>query len=173
MQPSVGLVTVVMPVRDGGAWLAETVRAVAAQRGVRLQCIAVDDGSTDGSATLLRRHGWTVLATDGVGPNIARARGLTVAAGDMIAFLDQDDVWHPDHLALGSRMLEAVPEAPAVVARRVAFRGRCPPLGGRRLGPPTFDPWAVYPINVIDAPSMVLVRRGPLESAGGWPADRR
>ncbi|MEI6637556.1 MAG: glycosyltransferase family A protein, partial [Planctomycetota bacterium] len=141
------LVTVVMPVFDGLPWLEETIASVAAQRGVRMQRIAIDDGSTDGSADLLRRRGWTVLSTNRAGPNVARARACTVAEGDVVAFLDQDDIWHPDHLALAVGTLGAIPAASAAVAPRIPFFGRHRPrLGGRRNGPPMFDPWAVYPV---------------------------
>ena len=170
---SEALVTVVMPVFDGLPWLEETIAAVASQRGVRMQRIAVDDGSIDGSADLLRRRGWTVLSTSRAGPNVARARACAVAEGDVVAFLDQDDVWHPDHLALALGTLGAIPAATTAVAPRIPFFGRHRPrLGGRRNGPPTFDPWAVYPVNLIDTPSMAVVRRPALEAVGGWPADR-
>jgi hypothetical protein len=167
------LVTVVMPVFDGLPWLEETIAAVSSQRGVRMQRIAVDDGSIDGSADLLRRRGWTVMSTNRAGPNVARARACAVAEGDVVAFLDQDDVWHPDHLALALGTLGAIPAARAAVAPRIPFFGRHRPrLGGRRNGPPTFDPWAVYPVSLIDTPSMAVVRRPALEAVGGWPADR-
>ena len=167
------LVTVVMPVFNGLAWLEETIRSIDAQRGVHLERIAVDDGSTDGSADLLRRRGWTVLSTDRVGPNAARARATRLATGDLVAFLDQDDVWHPDHFSLAADTLELLPRAPAAVGPRLAFSGRSRPwLGGRRRGPVTFDPWAVYPITIIDTPSMAVIRRSALDAVGGWPADR-
>ena len=167
------LVTVVMPVFNGLPWLEETVLSVAAQRGVRVQRIAVDDGSTDGSTDLLRRHGWKVLSTDRVGPNVARALACADAEGDLIAFLDQDDLWHPDHLGVAAGTLEAMPSATTAVAPRIPFFGRSRPrLGGLRHGPPTFDPWAVYPVSLIDTPSMAVVRRAALEAVGGWPEDR-
>ncbi|MGA1769908.1 MAG: glycosyltransferase family 2 protein [Steroidobacteraceae bacterium] len=168
-----GLVTVVMPVFDGLPWLEQTLASVDAQRDMRMERIAVDDGSTDGSADLLRRRGWTVLSTDRVGPNVARAHGLANAEGSMVAFLDQDDIWHPEHLALAADTLGAMPSAGAAIAPRIPFFGRhLPRLGGHRHGPATFDPWAVYPVSLVDTPSMAVVHRTALEAAGGWPADR-
>jgi glycosyltransferase involved in cell wall biosynthesis len=167
------LVTVVMPVFNGLAWLEDTIHSVTAQKGVRLECIAIDDGSTDGSGDLLRRYGWRVLTTDRLGPNVARAHGLDHATGDLIAFLDQDDIWHPDHLALATAALSSFPQAEAAVATRVIFSGRSRPrLGAPRRGAPTFDPWAVYPINIIDTPSMVVIWRRALDAVDGWPVDR-
>ncbi len=167
------LVTVVMPVFNGGEWLKETILAVEAQRGVPFETLAVDDGSTDGSADLLRSRGWRVLSTNRVGPNVARARALEEAKGTLIAFLDQDDLWHPDHLALAAQSLQSNPRALAAVARgRPFFTRSHPRLGERHHGPSTFNPWAFYPITLIDTPSMTVVRRSALDAVGGWPADR-
>jgi Glycosyl transferase family 2 len=166
-------VTVVMPVFNGVEWLDETIHSVEAQRGVQFERIAVDDGSTDGSAALLRSRGWRVLSTNRVGPNGARARALEEAKGKFIAFLDQDDLWHPDHLALAVQSLKSNSRALAAVAKGLPFIDRRRPrLGGRHHGPLTFNPWAFYPITLIDTPSMVVIRRSALEEVGGWPADR-
>ena len=166
-------VTVVMPVFNGVEWLDETIHSVEAQRGVQFERIAVDDGSTDGSAALLRSRGWRVLSTNRVGPNVARARALEEAKGKLVAFLDQDDLWHPDHLALAVQSLSSNSPALAAVGKgRPFFNRSCPRLGGRHHGPLTFNPWAFYPITLIDTPSMVVIRRSALDAVGGWPADR-
>jgi hypothetical protein len=162
-----------MPVFNGAAWLDQTLSAVDAQRGVRLERIAIDDGSTDGSGGMLEQRGWRLLKTDRLGPNVARARAQVLATGESVAFLDQDDVWHPDHLLSAAQALEARPRCAAAVSARVAFSGSSPlGLGEERRGPAVFDPWSVFPINLIDAPSMVVIRRAALMRSGGWPADR-
>lgn len=169
------LVSVVMPVFDGLPHLAATLAAVDDQRNVRLQRIAVDDGSSDGSRRLLERTGrWLVRATDRVGPNVARATGLREVDGEYVVLLDQDDIWHPTHLDTSIAALRTHPEAGAVVASRQVFRNAADlRLGGVFHGPHRFDPWAVFPVNVIDTPSMVVARRQALQRAGGWPVDRR
>jgi len=168
------LVTVVMPVFDGMRWLGATVASVAAQHGVRLQLLAIDDGSGDGSGAFLRREGWTVLETARTGPNAARVAALARAEGELVALLDQDDLWHPEHLTLATATLAARPTAPAAIGPRRMFDADGPPprLGAARSGPASFDPWAAYPVNLIDAPSMAVIRRDALVAAGGWPSDR-
>lgn len=168
------LVTVVMPVFDGMRWLGTTTASIAAQRGVRLQLLAIDDGSGDGSGAFLRQEGWTVLETSRAGPNAARVAALAQAEGEFVALLDQDDLWHEEHLTIATATLAARPTAPAAIGPRRMFEADGPPprLGTARSGPATFDPWATYPVNLIDAPSMAVIRREALVGSGGWPSDR-
>ena len=168
------LVTVILPVHNGMPFLPATLAAVAAQPQVRLQCLAIDDGSSDASAAILAAApGWTVLQTPGRGPNPARQLALGQAEGEFVAFLDQDDIWHRDHLARGVAALRKDPAAAAVVAPRQAFeRDEQLRLGGRVKHSRQLDPWALFPITVIDTPSMVLLRTDRLREAGGWPDDR-
>jgi hypothetical protein len=170
-----GLVTVIMPVYNGRRHLPDTLRGVAAQAGVTLQCLAVDDGSEDGSREFLRdQTGWQLLETNRLGPNPARDLALRSAEGEFVTFLDQDDLWHPGHLRQCLETLRAFPHSSAVVAPRRAFQdGQSVRLGGAHRGPKTLDPWAIHPVNVIDTPSMVVIRRPAVLEVGGWPSDRR
>lgn len=168
------LVSVIVPVHDGLPLLGETVSSVEAQSHPSVECIAVDDGSRDGSGEWLRaRGGWQVIAGGGLGTNRARARGIEAARGDFVALLDQDDLWHPEHLALCLDALARHPDAPAAVGRRRTFRRTSDLALSPAAGPVVRrDPWNWYPFGVIDTPSMVVFRRGPLDAIGGWPADR-
>lgn len=168
------LVSVIVPVHDGLPLLEETVASVEAQTHGDVERIAVDDGSSDGSGDWLReRAGWRVLPAGGLGTNRARALGLAEAEGDFVALLDQDDLWHPEHLACCLGSLREWPDAPAAIGRRRTFRRR-PELGLSTVPGPTVrrDPWRWYPFAVIDTPSMAVIRRTALDAVGGWPADR-
>jgi rhamnosyltransferase len=88
-------VTVAIPVRDGGAVLAETLAAVRAQRlGRPIELLVADSGSRDGSAELARRHGATVIEVDPGDFSHGGTRGLLArsASGSHVAFLTQDAV---------------------------------------------------------------------------------
>jgi glycosyltransferase involved in cell wall biosynthesis len=97
-------VSVIIPTRDRCARLRRALRSVLTQRDIDFEVVVVDDASTDGSAG-------TVEALDDprvrlvrndvpLGESGARNRGITHARGTWIAFLDDDDVWAPDKLAL-------------------------------------------------------------------------
>jgi hypothetical protein len=167
------LVSVVMPVFNGRVFLPETFEAVDRQSYPNVERIAVDDGSADGSVGAIQRHGgWTLRSLDRGGSNRARCEALTAARGDFIAFLDQDDLWHPDHLACCVAALEQHVDLPAAVGRRQRFRqaGELR-LSGSASEAVQYDPWRLFPFQVIDTPSMVVVRRSALDAIGGWPQE--
>lgn len=89
--------SVVTPVFNRAALLAETLRSILAQRYDDYEVLVVDDGSSDGSADVARSFGAKVrvLEQHNQGPGAARNLALKHATGDYIAFLDSDDVWFP------------------------------------------------------------------------------
>jgi glycosyltransferase involved in cell wall biosynthesis len=107
-------VSVVVPSRDRWERLSRTLETVLAQRGVRLEVVVVDDGSTDGTADRLAERGDArvrILRHDASrGVANARNTGMEAARGEWIAWLDDDDLWAPDKL---SRQLEAAEAAGA------------------------------------------------------------
>jgi glycosyltransferase involved in cell wall biosynthesis len=108
MSPSV---SVVIPLYQAAAYVSETLDSVAAQTAPPAEVIVVDDGSRDGGAEVARAHplGPVVLSQSNAGPAAARNAGIRAAGGELIAFLDADDLWHPEKLA---RQLEVFRMAP-------------------------------------------------------------
>ena len=96
------LVSVVIPVFNGERFLREAVQSVLDQQYAPLEIIIVDDGSTDGTATVARSLPATVryLHQPNQGPAAARNRGIEQAQGGLIAFADADDLWPPAKLEL-------------------------------------------------------------------------
>ena len=101
-------VSVIVPVYNGQNYIAEALASIAAQTHPPHQVLVVNDGSTDGTAELLR--GYEVLHTPRVGPAAARNRGLANAIGDLVAFLDADDLWCSGHLERAVACLRQQPE---------------------------------------------------------------
>lgn len=133
-------VSVVIPCYRCGATIAASVASIAAQTRRPRQVLLVDDFSGDGSLAILHalaaRHppGWIqVIASErNGGPSRARNLGWAAATQPYIAFLDADDTWVPDKLALQLQALEADPTI-AIIGHRMAVRARnqpVPPLRG-------------------------------------------
>jgi glycosyltransferase involved in cell wall biosynthesis len=105
------LISVILPVHNGERFVAHALNSVFAQGYDDLDVVVVDDGSTDGTAAVLARYGAriTVIAQENAGPAGARNTGLAHARGDIVAFIDADDLWHPRKLEVQLRELVAEP----------------------------------------------------------------
>ncbi len=88
------LISIIMPVHNGEKYLAEALRSIEKQNYNPLEIIVIDDGSIDNSAQIARAFPnvlYNYYACDG--PAAARNRGLEIAQGSFITFLDCDDFW--------------------------------------------------------------------------------
>jgi glycosyltransferase involved in cell wall biosynthesis len=85
---------------NGERYLAEAIESILNQTYRRLEIIVVDDGSTDETAAVAARYGDRIryVRQDNGGAPTARNLGLSLVAGEFIAFLDSDDLWHPEKL---------------------------------------------------------------------------
>lgn len=97
-------VSVVIPVYNSEAWLEDCLSSVLAQTGVTLELICVDDGSTDGSASILQHiaekdERLRIITQSNSGQSVGRNRGLDEAAGRYVIYLDSDDFWQGDRLS--------------------------------------------------------------------------
>jgi len=107
------VVSVVMPTYNHGTFLADAIDSVFKQTLEEFELIIIDDGSTDNTPEIL------ATITDGRvrcfrtanrGKSAARNLGLEKATGKYLAFLDSDDVYHPEKLDLQVSLLEKNPE---------------------------------------------------------------
>jgi glycosyltransferase involved in cell wall biosynthesis len=109
---SQALVSVIIPVFNGERHLAAAIESVLAQDYPSRELIVVDDGSTDGTAAIVERYPQAGrLAQPNQGHGVAKNTGLAIASGEMIAFLDADDVWRPSKLRL---QVEGLRQNPAL-----------------------------------------------------------
>lgn len=96
------LISVVIPNYNYGRYLPEAIDSVLAQSYSNTEIVVVDDGSTDNSEDVLRNYEdrvrWFSQRNQGV--STARNAGVEKSRGELIAFLDADDVWLPNKLAL-------------------------------------------------------------------------
>jgi len=94
------LVSVILPVYNGQQFLAEALDSVLAQTYPQMEVLVMDDGSSDNSSSIATQYLTIVyhkLAHQGVAA--ARNAGVRLSTGDILAFIDQDDLWTPDKTA--------------------------------------------------------------------------
>lgn len=95
-------ISVVIPLFNGGRFIAQALDSVFAQQLPAAEVIVINDGSTDDGPEVVANHrnknSIVLLHKPNGGQSSARNLGVEHAHADLIAFLDQDDVWYPDHL---------------------------------------------------------------------------
>lgn len=94
------MLSVIIPAYNATRYLAAAVASVRPQLAADDEIIVVDDGSSDATAALAAELGATVLRQENLGPAAARNRGIEHARGDLLAFLDADDLWTATKLAV-------------------------------------------------------------------------
>lgn len=105
------LVSVVVPVFAGERFLGEALETIAAQSYSHLETIVVDDGSPDASAEIAASHpGVRLLCEPHRGVAAARNTGVQAARGELIAFLDQDDLWDASKISRQVALLAQRPD---------------------------------------------------------------
>ncbi|MDB5178072.1 MAG: glycosyl transferase [Patescibacteria group bacterium] len=109
-------VSVILPVYNGAASIAEAVGSVLNQTFPDFELIVVDDGSTDGTqkALIPFKSRLTVLRTDPIGYGAAINAALRYSRGRYIAFITSEDLWEPSKLAQQVAFLDEHPDAALV-----------------------------------------------------------
>ena len=163
-------IAVIIPLFNGEPWIREAIDSVLSQEAQIDEIVVVDDGSTDASPDLVREYTQVrLLQNPGKGSCVARNHGLAHTRSPLVAFLDQDDVWHPSHLRMIEEILQAHPLANTVFATSSIFTTGVPDY---ELSPneiSAYDPWTRFPFTVgVDGPSLALIRRSSLEQIGMW-----
>lgn len=177
--------SVVMPLHNKAEHVAAAIRSVFSQSRPPLEIIVIDDCSTDGSRKIAEAFfggRLRLLDRDRPGPGgyAARNLGIREAKGDWIAFLDADDLWHEDHLAVLARGIAKAPEAGAAATRfdHVFDTHRQPQRIARRLekgGVLDFAQFLESWLEVRECPmwtGAIALRRDVLMDAGLFPEGR-
>ncbi len=167
-------VSVVIPAFQSADRIGRTLVWLQRQTLTDFEVIVVNDGSTDDTSAVVRR----IMAGDSrvrlvEQPNggiaAARNRGVDAATSEVLAFLDDDDLWLPQKLELQLARLDARPRA-AVVSCYSALVDESGHLLGWRLGGnPEGDVYReMLEWDMISGGSVALVARAPLEEVGGF-----
>ena len=168
-------ITVITPNWNGARFLEESVRSIHAQAcsDVELEHIVVDGGSTDASMEIVRRHRIgiaRVISEPDNGPASAINKGLRLATGEVVAWLNADDRYRPAALSRVAALFRQHP-------RKALCFGRCPIMdeGGREIRTsitrfkelffPFSSRFTIQCINYISQPAMFF-RRAAAAAAG-------
>ncbi len=172
------LVSVVIPCYNATATLPQTLASVRAQTWPAIEVVAVDDGSRDGTLALLRTHeadGFRVLSQANAGAAAARNTAIAVAKGEVLAFLDSDDTWHPEKIARQMAVFAASPNTVMVGCRAEVIRldGTREPVNPTREPPIGPDAWRTLLHHSYYVPSVVAARTATTRAIGGFTARYR
>lgn len=160
-------VSIVIPALNAASFISDAIDSCLAQTAgtfaFDLEILVVDNGSTDGTADLVRRrYGAKVVLLAEPEPGIAHARntGIAQVTGDTLALLDADDLWLPGKLALQTAVLAERPEVDLVFCHGVEF-----------ADPPGLAPCRMEPRPFLSS-SALCARRSAMDKAGPFPPFR-
>jgi glycosyltransferase involved in cell wall biosynthesis len=166
-------VSVILPCYNR-AWAIEAaVESVLAQDFPDFELIVVDDGSTDDTLARLARFGarLQVVRQNRRGVSTARNRGIRQARGELITFLDSDDLWRPAKLSRQTAFFDSHPAALICQTEEIWVRH------GRRVNPKTRHRkpagWIFEPSLALClvSPSAVMMRRALFDAVGFFDED--
>ena len=106
-------ISVLIPSYNAGKTIEATLTSVFAQQVQPDEILILNDGSTDDTLARLEKYKdrIVVLSQENSGVACARNRLVQAAQGDILAFLDADDLWHPSYLKIQKQMIESFPQA--------------------------------------------------------------
>lgn len=165
------LVSVIIPTFNRAAFVHEAVASVLVQRDARFELIVVDDGSCDDTAALLRREFGDLVkitCTDNRGVSAARNLGVRRSRGELVAFLDSDDLWLPEKLTVQVAFFREHPDAQICQTEEVWIRHGRPLVPRpylRKLSGSIFESSLR---RCMVSPSAVMLRRELFDHRGGF-----
>jgi glycosyltransferase involved in cell wall biosynthesis len=118
-------VSAVIPTFNSSATICATVESVLRQTAAPYEILVLDDGSTDDTISLLAAYKSQVRVFQQKNQGVAAARNALCvkAQGDLVAFLDHDDVWSPEYIEKQSSLYQRFPNAGAFFTGHVNFYG--------------------------------------------------
>ena len=167
-------VSAIVPCWNGARWLAEALKSITTQTYRVHEIIVVDDASTDGSGEIARQFPALVLrnATNR-GEGYSRNVGLRHASGDLVAWLDADDLWLQHHVGTLVGLLQSNPAAAGAFAAVQRFGRRAELIRGYvPLGKPSHVYWQAL-TDWLHTTIGSMTRRSVLLDVGGFDETER
>jgi glycosyltransferase involved in cell wall biosynthesis len=179
MAVSIGLrVSAIIPAFNAAHFVADAIESALAQTRRPDEIVVVDDGSTDDTAQVVAHYasqGVRYIYQPNRGPGSARNRGIWETSGELIAFLDADDLWLPNKTEVQAAYLATHPAVALVSCDRWMWKIEKGRRSIERFGPPrgVSARREVMVRNIVGNPSQVMVRREAAVSAGGFDTTMR
>lgn len=170
------MISAIIPTYNRASYLERAITSVLHQRRPCDELLVVDDGSTDGTAALVRRMAGAsavpirLLHQDNRGAAAARNLGIRAARGTLLAFLDSDDWWLPHKLALQAAAMEAVPNILISHTREIWFRHGQRVNQKKKHDPPDGDVFTASLGMCVVGMSTVMARRELFDRYGLFDA---
>ncbi|MEA5466982.1 glycosyltransferase family 2 protein [Leptothoe sp. PORK10 BA2] len=116
------LVSIVIPAYNAAKFLSEVIQSVLNQSYQNWELLVIDDGSTDNTAELVSKYSKKdsrvrLISKENGGVSVARNLGAQLAEGELIAFLDSDDLWLPDKISAHVNYMSSHPQVGVSFAR--------------------------------------------------------
>jgi glycosyltransferase involved in cell wall biosynthesis len=157
------LVSVIIPVFNAESYVEEAIRSVLSQTYVAVELICVNDKSTDGSLSVLESFGPEIILInneENCGTAESRNKGIRIARGEFLAFIDNDDIWENNKLEVQMNRFRKSPDLDVSLTYMQCFISpeMMEGAGGLRYCPP--DPLPGY------IPSTMVVKRTSFDKVG-------
>jgi glycosyltransferase involved in cell wall biosynthesis len=161
------LVSIITPSFNQAQFLEQTIVSVLGQDYPNIEYIVMDGGSTDGSVEIIRRHeeriaSWTSERDNG--QTDAIRRGFERATGEVLAWLNSDDLLAPSAVRMAVDALRRFPDAGMIYGDRLHIDAKGNVIGINRM--PAFYP-SIFRRNITLPQETVFFRRDAYDKAGG------
>jgi glycosyltransferase involved in cell wall biosynthesis len=174
VSPETILVSAIIPAYNAARFLPAAIENIRAQNVANLEIIVVDDGSSDNCEDVARSLGARYFRQENSGPAAARNAGLELSRGELIAFLDADDLWPEGSLQARLDCLQKNPQLEIALGKVQCLRdvpqaGSTPDAteDNRETKTELSEPFVSFNIGAA------LYRKSVFEKIGGFDADLR
>ena len=168
------MISVVIPSYNRQDYILEALESVFVQSYSNVEIIVVDDGSDDQTIEMLnplaKAKRLSLLDLKHVGVSAARNRGVEKAQGKYIAFLDSDDLFHPEKLTKQMLLFERKPHLGFVHSNFAKFDDHGKDLGIRDMSKLRGQayPWILQEWSALIPPSTLLIPKEIFKEVGGF-----
>jgi glycosyltransferase involved in cell wall biosynthesis len=168
--------SVIIPVYNREKYVRQAIDSVLSQTFTDHELLVVDDGSTDGSAEVLKSYGTRIrlIRQRNQGPEVARNAALALAQGEYLALLDSDDFLFPFALARYDQIIRTCNSPPVVIGSEIYYREGQPIPAEALVSCPgpvevlRFQDYLSKTIGLSNFNSKLVIRKSVVDEVGGF-----